>query len=123
MKFLVDVNFSPRWVALLTPAGYMTVRWTDVGKNTASDEEIMRYAAAQGYTVLTHDQDFSTLLALSQAGKPSVVLLRLSSLRVEKVGARVLKAVKAVEQDINAGAIVVIEDNRVRVRSLPMILR
>lgn len=70
--------------------------------------------------MLTHDQDFSTLLALSRKGKPSVVLLRLSSLRVEGVGDRVLKTVKTVAKDIEAGAIVVIEDSRVRVRSLPM---
>ena len=83
----------------------------------------MRYAAQLEYTVLTHDQDFSTLLALSREGKPSVVLLRLSSLRVDKVGARVLRAIKAVEEDITAGAIVVVEDKRVRVRRLPMIRR
>ena len=80
----------------------------------------MRYAAAEGYVVLTHDQDFSTLLALSREGAPSVVLLRLSSLRVDKVGVRVLKAIEAAERDIGEGAIVVIEDKRVRVRSLPM---
>lgn len=120
VPFLVDVNLSPAWVVLLVAKGYNAVRWTAVGANTASDEEIMAYATAHGYAVLTHDQDFSTLLALSRKGKPSVVLLRLSSLRVEGVGDRVLKTVKTVAKDIEAGAIVVIEDSRVRVRSLPM---
>lgn len=46
----------------------------------------MAWAVQEGYTVLTHDQNFSTLLAHSRSGKPSVVLLRTSSLRVERVG-------------------------------------
>lgn len=114
------MNLSPRWVEHLNAQGYAAVRWTEIGASNASDEEIMRYAAAQGYTVLTHDQDFSTLLALSREGAPSVVLLRLSSLRVDRVGERVLKAIEAAERDIEEGAIVVIEDKRVRVRSLPV---
>lgn len=120
MSFLVDVNLSPAWVVLLLANGYSAVRWTEVGANTASDEEIMEYATTHGYAVLTHDQDFGTLLALSRKGKPSVVLLRTSSLRVDKVGDRVLKTVEILAQDIEAGAIVVVEDSRVRVRSLPM---
>ena len=120
MRFLVDVNLSPRWVERLNVRGYTAIRWTEIGASNASDEEIMRYAAKEGYTVLTHDQDFSTLLALSREGAPSVVLLRLSSLRVDRVGERVLKGIEAAERDIGEGAIVVIEDKRVRVRSLPM---
>ena len=120
MRFLIDVNLSPRWVELFASKGCDAIRWTELGASNVSDEAIMAYAAEHGDTVLTHDQDFSTLLALSQKGKPSVVLLRLSSLRVDRVGERVLKAIKAAEEHIHSGAIVVIEDRRVRVRSLPM---
>jgi predicted nuclease of predicted toxin-antitoxin system len=94
---------------------------TDIGAANASDQEIMAYATQQNCIVLTHDQDFNTLLALSRLGKPSVVLLRLSSLRVDTTGQRVLRAIHAVLDDLNSGAIVVIEDSRVRVRSLPLI--
>lgn len=96
------------------------MRWTQIGAANASDSDIVRYASRNGYVVMTHDQDFSTLLALSRAGEPSVVLLRTSSLRVETIGERVVRAVEAVKADLDEGAIVVIEDKRVRVRSLPM---
>ena len=120
MKLLIDVNLSPKWVTFLAAAGHEAVRWTEVGAANASDSEIMRYAASNGYVVMTHDQDFSTLLALSRAGEPSVVLLRLSSLRVEKIGDRVLRAIEALTDDLDKGAIAVVEDKRVRVRDLPM---
>ena len=60
MKFLIDVNLSPKWVNLLEAAGFEAVRWTEVGAANASDSEIMRYAASADYVVMTHDQDFST---------------------------------------------------------------
>jgi predicted nuclease of predicted toxin-antitoxin system len=120
VKFLLDMNLSPKWVDLLRAADYEALRWTALGEASASDQEIMHYALIEGYTVLTHDQDFNTLLAHSRAGKPSVVLLRLSSLRVDKVGLRVLKAIAASKYDLARGAIVVIEDKRVRIRPLPL---
>ena len=41
MKFLVDMNLSPGWVAFLTEAGFDSVHWSEVGANTASDVELM----------------------------------------------------------------------------------
>jgi predicted nuclease of predicted toxin-antitoxin system len=31
MRFLVDMNLSPRWVDLLAAAGYEAAHWNDVG--------------------------------------------------------------------------------------------
>lgn len=44
MKLLIDMNLSPRWVALLIGAGIDATHWSILGKNNASDLEIMRYA-------------------------------------------------------------------------------
>ena len=122
MKLLVDVNLSPRWVDLFRRADIEAVRWSSVGAPDADDEEILTWAKRQGYVIVTHDQDFSTLLAYSQAGKPSVVLLRTSSLRTDRVGARVLRAIEAATEQLEdvPGAVLVIEDDRVRLRPLPI---
>jgi predicted nuclease of predicted toxin-antitoxin system len=63
MKLLIDMNLSPRWVASLNQAGWEAVHWSSVGKGNELDSEIMRYAAEQNYVVLTHDLDFSAILA------------------------------------------------------------
>lgn len=122
MKFLVDVNLSPRWVEFLQSRGLEALRWSDIGAINAPDSEIMAWAATNGYVVLTHDQDFNTILALSQGAKPSVVLLRTSSLRLEKVGEKVWQAIKAALPDLEAevGCVLVVEDERTRVRILPL---
>ena len=63
MKLLVDMNLSPRWIDLLTEAGFEAAHWSAVGAANASDTEIVGYASAHDYVVLTHDLDFSAILA------------------------------------------------------------
>lgn len=76
MKLLVDMNLSPRWVNLLTSAGIEAAHWSVLGAGNASDPQIMRFAAANGYVVLTHDLDFRFLseISLSRGLTPLIAL-------------------------------------------------
>jgi predicted nuclease of predicted toxin-antitoxin system len=76
VKLLIDMNLSPDWVDRLRAAGLSAVHWSDVGRMDAPDVEIMAHAAKFGYVVLTHDLDFSAILAANQGTKPSVVQIR-----------------------------------------------
>ena len=62
MKLLVDMNLSPRWISFLCDAGWEATHWSTVGKADASDSEIMTFAAANDYVVLTNDLDFAAIL-------------------------------------------------------------
>lgn len=70
MKLLVDMNLSPRWVGLLINAGIEAVHWSTLGAANAPDVEIMAFARAKGYVVLTHDLDFSAILAATHGASP-----------------------------------------------------
>lgn len=70
MKILVDMNLSPRWAAALTDAGCPATHWSQIGQANATNLEILRYAAANDYIVLTHDLDFATILAFTRGEKP-----------------------------------------------------
>jgi len=48
MRFLVDMNLSPRWVDMLAVAGLEAAPWSMLGPHNASDVEIMVYARTQG---------------------------------------------------------------------------
>ena len=66
-------------------------------------------------TVAGHDA------ALSNAALPPVVLLRRQGdRRATQIAALLLANVEAVSEDLAAGAIVVLETDRVRVRRLPL---
>ncbi len=62
MKLLVDMNLSPKWVDLFHDSGWEAAHWSAVGQPTARDSEIMAYATANDYVVVTHDLDFSAIL-------------------------------------------------------------
>lgn len=66
MTLLVDMNLSPRWVGTLKQSGLDAMHWSAIEKATAPDEEIMAYARERNYIVLTHDLDFSAILAVTQ---------------------------------------------------------
>ena len=80
MKLLVDMNLSPRWIPFLRDAGWEAIHWSTVGKAGAGDSEIMMFAAANGYAVLTNDLDFAAILAASGNKKPSVAQIRAQDL-------------------------------------------
>jgi len=120
IKVVVDMNLSPEWVPFLTQAGWQAVHWSAVGDPRATDATIMAWALANGYAVSTHDRDFVTALALTHATGPSVTQVRGANVLPEHMGPIVLAALGQHENALAAGAIVVVEEGRNRVRVLPL---
>ena len=86
MKLIVDMNRSPRWVSVLAGVGIEAAHWSTLGAKDAPDSAIMAYASANNYVVLTHDLDFSTILAASHGEKPSVVQIRAEDVSPDVIG-------------------------------------
>ena len=121
MRFLLDQNQSPLLVGELTVAGHDAVHVRDLGMSRATDRVILAYAVKDQRIVLSSDTDFGELLAMSNAALPSVVLLRRQGdRRAAQIASLVLANLEAVSEDLAAGAIVVLETDRVRVRHLPL---
>jgi len=120
MKILVDMNLSPGWAGFLTGNGIEAVHWSFIGSPDAPDSEIMTYAKAYDFTVLTNDLDFGYILAITQDKKPSVIQMRAGALGHDKIGAVVLSAIKLLAADIDKGALVTIDARKTRVTLLPL---
>jgi predicted nuclease of predicted toxin-antitoxin system len=120
MKLVVDMNLSPRWIEFLTDAGFHAVHWTEVGQSTTKDEEIIAWAAQNGHVVLTHDLDFSAILASTQDAKPSVIQLRADDVTLEAVGGKVISALHQMKSELEAGALLSLDAARTRLRILPL---
>jgi predicted nuclease of predicted toxin-antitoxin system len=119
-KILVDMNLSPAWVPVLVRHGWAAVHWSDVGDPRATDRVLMDWALANGYIVFTHDLDFGTLLALTHAAGPSVLQVREQNVLPDHLEAVVVAALHQHEADLEAGALVVVDTRRCRVRVLPI---
>jgi predicted nuclease of predicted toxin-antitoxin system len=120
MKLLVDMNLSPRWVSLLADAGLEAAHWSTLGAANASDAEIMAFAKANGYVVLTHDLDFSAILAATHGDKPSVVQIRAEDVSPDVIGKPVTDALRQMTAELEDGALLTIDPNRTRLRLLPL---
>jgi len=123
MKLLVDMNLSPRWIGLLADAGIEAAHWSTLGANNAPDTEIMTYASANGYIVLTHDLDFSAILAATHGKKPSVVQIRADDVSPDVIGLQVIIALRQMASELADGALLTIDPNRTRMRLLPLQLQ
>jgi predicted nuclease of predicted toxin-antitoxin system len=120
MKLLIDMNLSPRWINLLRNAGMQSVHWSAVGRANAPDSEIMDYANQNDYVVLTHDLDFSAILAVIHVKKPSVVQIRAEDVNPDVIGMKVVAALRQMELELEAGALLTIDPNKTRLRLLPL---
>jgi predicted nuclease of predicted toxin-antitoxin system len=120
MKLLVDMNLSPRWIRMLADAGVEAKHWSTLGANNAPDSEIMAYARANDYVVLTHDLDFSAILAATQGEKPSVVQIRADDVSPEAIGKQVVATLLQMASELEAGALLTVDPNRTRLRVLPL---
>lgn len=121
MRLLADLNVAPRTVEFLLSRGYDVVRVDALLPVTASDAEIVEVARREGRTIVTQDLDFSALVALSGRSGPSVISLRLSSSRVERVNQRLDAVLVAISAELDSGAIVSVDDDGTRMRSLPIV--
>ncbi len=120
MRYLADHHISPRTVTLLKTSGHDVIRVSDILPQDAPDSLILERARLDRQTVITQDLDYSALLASTHYTQPSVVSLRLQNNRPERLASILLKILPTIEDDLRTGAIVVVEENRIRVRSLPL---
>jgi predicted nuclease of predicted toxin-antitoxin system len=121
VKFLLDQNVSPALVGLLADADHLAEHVRDLGMREAPDDVVLAAARDAGAVLISSDTDFGPLLARSNANGPSVILLRRQEgRRASKIASLIVANLKAVADDLASGAIVVLDDDRVRIRSLPL---
>ncbi|MFH1778317.1 MAG: DUF5615 family PIN-like protein [Candidatus Omnitrophota bacterium] len=120
MKFLVDMPLSPKTANYLHSLGYDTVHLSSLGKERASDEEIVQLAKEQNRIILSTDLDFGTIMAYSKAVIPGVILFRVEYATPEKINLLLKKLLLALKPDDLKDSLVVIDDLRVRLRKLPI---
>jgi Domain of unknown function (DUF5615) len=88
VRLLLDENMSPVLVDLLNDSGIETTHVRDLGMQGGSDEQLLSYAAAHGFVLVSADTEAN-----------------LDELR----------------EPLEAGSIVVLDDYRIRIRTLPIV--
>jgi predicted nuclease of predicted toxin-antitoxin system len=120
LRFLIDNALSPSMAEGLRKAGHEAIHVCELGMGTATDKEIMNYALTDNRVIVSADTDFGTLLALRDLSKPSFVLFRRSDKRPIALLMQLLSNLEQFAEALETGAVVVIEDKRIRIRLLPI---
>ena len=120
LKLLIDMNLSPDWVAALSKQGWQAIHWSSVGDPRASDREIMSWAQANQHTVFTHDLDFGMLLAITRAEGPSVIQVRAQDVTPPHLENLIVSALQQYGPLLETGALIVVDESKLRVRILPL---
>ena len=122
MKFLIDQALSPAVALELNHAGYDAIHVRELGMRAAIDAEIFDHAMADDRVVVSADTDFGTLLATRKQTSPSVILFRHGSQHRPVDQVALLKAnMPQIIDALEAGSIVVIQPDRIRIRALPLL--
>lgn len=114
------MNLSPLWVGFLLDHGVEAVHWSAIGSARAPDTALLDWASENGHLVLTHDLDFSALIALAGLSGPSVVHVRSQRLLPAQIGTTVVDVLRVHQGTLASGAIITIDDAAARVRILPV---
>lgn len=102
-------------------AGHDATHVRDCGLHASSDGVGLARAAAEHRILGSADTDFGALKALRGEGDPSMVLLRMTTRHRPHQQLAILVAnLPALEVPLTRGSLVVFEESRIRVRTLPM---
>ena len=107
-------------MAALQGRGHDVVRADTYVPATATDAEIAELAASLGALVLTRDQDFAALLAMTRARAPSLINLRHSRTNSEFLVQLLDGILRQHAGVLHGGAILTVDERGVRVHMLPI---
>jgi predicted nuclease of predicted toxin-antitoxin system len=120
IRLLLDQGLPRSTVDFLLGAEWDPVHACQCGLATASDEQILQYARANGRVICTLDADFHALLAVAGASGPSVVRIRREGMRGSEVASLLVRVWSEVSASIERGAVVTVTESAIRLRRLPI---
>ncbi len=120
MRFLLDMGVDVRVGTWLREHGHEPVHLRDQGLQRLPNGEIFTKAISENRVILTFDLDFGEIAALARGRKASVVVFRLHNTRTAHVLERLASVLPDCSSILEKGAIVVVEEDRHRVRPLPV---
>ena len=120
MKILLDMPVSSALLDVLQSHGHEGVHAHEIGKDRASDRQLLEFARREGRVIITADLDFPRLLALSEAEGPGVILFRGGNYSDREMCHLLERVLEQVPSQVLNSSICVVDQKRIRITQLPL---
>lgn len=120
MKFLLDMPVSPSLLDVLYAYGYEGVHAHQIGRDRATDSELLELARQEGRVIITADLDFPRLLALSSAEGPGLILFRGGNYSDAEMCDLLERVLRDVSSRILESSVCIVDKRRMRITRLPL---
>lgn len=104
----------------LREQNYDAIYLREQGLQRLPDDKIIDKARKEGRIILTHDLDFSRLMALSGEQLPRVITFRLQKMHAANVNRFLQIVLSRHEAQLIQGVLISVNEEAVRVRLLPV---
>ncbi len=119
LRFLADMGVSQSVVEWLRSEGYDAIHLSEERLQRLPDPEIFDKGLREKRIVITFDLGFGEIVA-SSCYLTSVIIYRLRDARASHQVDRLRAVLSIVTEELKCGAVLVIEETRHRLRSLPI---
>ncbi len=121
MRFLIDNALSLFFAHELRKEGHDVLHVRDVNMHKCSDDEIFDFSQKEERIIITADTDFGTILSQRNDSFPSVIIFRRTkSCKPLELASLLLTNLNDIQESLSSGSVIIIEDKRIRIRSLPI---
>jgi predicted nuclease of predicted toxin-antitoxin system len=119
-RFLVDACVDVRVSEWLRERGHDSTHLRDQQLQHLADPRVFEKAASEARVIVTLDLDFGEIVGMSGLLIVSAIVFRVHDTRGEFLTQRLEAVLPRVGHLLEAGAIVLVEEARYRVRNLPL---
>ena len=123
MRFLVGNAISPIVAKGLQNVGHDAIHVRENGLQAAEDWVLFERAEKEKRIIISADTDFAFLLASRKTNSPSVILFRKRAERnpLLQIDLLLLNLTDSICIQLEMGCILIIEQERIRIRTLPLL--
>ena len=116
MRFKTDENLPIEVVEQIKASGHDALSVVDQGLGGAPDPLIAQVCTAEDRVLVTLDTDFSDIRAYPPGSHPGIIVFRLARQDKQTVLDVTKRLLVALETEVLAGALWVVDERRIRVR-------
>jgi predicted nuclease of predicted toxin-antitoxin system len=120
MKFPVDMPVSFLLLQVLQAYGHEGIHAYQIGKDRASDSELLGIARLENRIIITADLDFPRLVALSLVEGPGLILFCGGNYSDSEMCDLLERVLRKVPPEDMEGSICVVDKRRIRITRLPL---